>query len=166
MEYMCQKAYKKVWLLRRMKILQLDHEIILDFYCKEVRSILEFGVACWNSGLTLKHIDQIERVQKICVNIILSDVDWNIPYYIGCTLLALEPLNFRRKELCIRFAQRTSNNPLHSDFFTPNNYNVSTRQDRPLYREFNCTNNRFFNSPLCYLTRLLNENPAKKGSVT
>jgi hypothetical protein len=54
-EYMCQRAYKKVWLLRRMKIIHLDQEIMLDFYCKEVRSILEFGVACWNSG-------QIERV--------------------------------------------------------------------------------------------------------
>ena len=53
-EYMCQRAYKKIWLLRRMEILQLDQEIMLYFYCKEVRSILEFGVAFLNSGLTVK----------------------------------------------------------------------------------------------------------------
>ena len=38
-DYMCQRANKKIWFLRRMK-LDLNH--MLDFYCKEVRSILEF----------------------------------------------------------------------------------------------------------------------------
>ena len=28
----------------------IEPDILLDFYCKEVRSILEFGVACWNVG--------------------------------------------------------------------------------------------------------------------
>ena len=84
--------------LRQMKILQLDQDIMLDFYCKEVRSILEFGVPCWNSGLTVKHTEQIERVQKICTNIIICDDDWNIPYHVGCTLLGIEPLNFRRSD--------------------------------------------------------------------
>ena len=160
-EFMCQKAYKKVWLLRRMKILQLDQDIMLDFYCKEVRSILEFGVPCWNSGLKVKHSEQIERVQKICINIILCDDDWNIPYHVGCTLLGIEPLDFRRSDLCIRFAQKAASDPRHSDFNTLNNCSTATRQEKPIYREYSCTNDRFFNSPLCYLTRLLNQNPVK-----
>ena len=45
-EFMCQKVYKKVQLLRRMKILQLDQDIMQDFYSKEVRSILQLGVPC------------------------------------------------------------------------------------------------------------------------
>ena len=101
-DYMCQRANRKIWLLRRMKILKLDENIMLDFYCKEVRSILEFGVPCWNSGLTVRQTEQIERVQKICINIILCDNDWSIPYTIGCTLLGIEPLTFRRTDLCIR----------------------------------------------------------------
>ena len=36
-DYMCQRANKKIWLLRRKDILKLDLEIMLDFYCKEVR---------------------------------------------------------------------------------------------------------------------------------
>ena len=160
-DYMCQRANKKIWLLRRMKILKLDLNIMLDFYCKEVRSILEFGVACWNSGLTVRHTEQIERVQKICINIILCDIDWSIPYTIGCTLLGIEPLTFRRSDLCIRFAQKTSRDPRHSDFFTLNTCNVSTRQEKQTYREFNCSTGRYYDSPLCYLTRLLNQNPVK-----
>ena len=38
-DYMCKRASKKIWLLRRMKTLRLEPEILLDFYCKEVRSI-------------------------------------------------------------------------------------------------------------------------------
>ena len=160
-EYMCKKACKKVWLLRRMKILNLDNDILLDFYCKEVRSILEFGVAVWNSGLTGKLIEQIERIQKICINVILCDTEWDIPYEVGCTLLGIEPLTYRRTDLCIRFIQKTSREPRHADMFTSNPNNFNTRQVKPLYQEFSCRRRRFYNSPLCYLIRLLNLNPVK-----
>ena len=148
-------------MLRRMKILRLEPKILLDFYCKEVRSILEFGVACWNSGLTVKLVAQIERVQKICVNIILCDTEWEIPYERGCTLLEIEPLFLRGKDMCIRFIQKTSLDPRHADMFTRNLNNVNTRQDKLQYREYSCRTNRFYNSPLCSLTRLLNMNPVK-----
>ena len=98
-EFMCKKASKKIWQLRRMKILNLEPEILLDFYLKEVRSILEFGVACWNSGITCKLGEQIERVQKICVNIILCETEWEIPYFLGSTLVGIEPLSYRRSEI-------------------------------------------------------------------
>ena len=114
-DYMCQKASKKIWQLRRMKILNLEQNILLDFYCKEIRSILEFGVAVWSSGLTVKMCDQIERIQKICVNIILCDTEWEIPYDVGCTLLEIEPLRHRRPELCINFIQKASRDPRHAD---------------------------------------------------
>ena len=70
-DYTCTKASKKIWQLRRMKTLNLEHDILLDYYCKEIRSILEFGVAVWSSGITARSSDAIERIQKICVNIIL-----------------------------------------------------------------------------------------------
>ena len=158
-DFMCKKAAKKIWMLRRLKLLEIEPEIMLDFYLKEIRSVLEFGVACWNGGLTAQHSDKIERVQKISVNIILGDTDWNIPYEIGCTLLEIEPLVYRRKDLCVRFIQKTAKNPTHSDWFCPSQEFHNTRQDLPVYREFKCNSKRFFKSPLCYLTRLLNENP-------
>ena len=35
-DFMCQRALKKVWLLRKLKILELDTELLLDFYLKEI----------------------------------------------------------------------------------------------------------------------------------
>ena len=46
------KALSKMWLLRRLKKFKLDPEVILDYYMKEIRPLLEFGVPTWNSGLT------------------------------------------------------------------------------------------------------------------
>ena len=86
---------KKIWQLWRRKILNLEPEILLDFYLKEGRSILEFGVACWNSGVTCKLSERKERVQKICVNIILCDSEWEIPYFVDSTLVVIEPLSYR-----------------------------------------------------------------------
>ena len=163
-EYTCTKASKKIWQLRRMKTLNLEHTILLDYYCKEIRSILEFGVAVWSSCITVRSSDAIERIQKICVNIILCDVNWEIPYEVGCTLLGIEPLKYRRVDVCIKFIQKASCDPRHSDLFSLNDSSINTRQEKLTYREFPYRTDRFYNSPLCYLTRLLNLNPTKQQS--
>ena len=165
-KYMLSRAYRKIWTLRRMKLLKLDIEILTDFYTKEIRSILEYGVTVWNSSITKMMQNQIERVQKICINIILCNTYKNISYFVGCTLLNLEPLHFRREELCIRLIQKASQEPRHSDMFTQNENRCNTRTTKLRYKEFLCRNKRFYNSPLCYLTRLLNLNPVKLSSNT
>ena len=113
-------------------ILNIEVEIWVDFYLKEIRSIPEFGVACWNNVLTIKQSDQIERIQKICVNVLICHTEWEISYKIGCTLLGVEPLYLRRKELCIIFIQKCSLNPMNSDLFTFCQ-NINTRQEKQLY---------------------------------
>ena len=157
-EYMCTRALKKIWLLRRLRMFILDQNILLDFYCKEIRSILEYCAPCWNSGLTIKLSKQIERVQKISTSIILCDNNHEIPYQIRCTILGIEPLYIRRLDLCIRFSQKTAKNTQHCDMFTLSETNRITRKLKLKYREFNCHTKRFYDSPLCYLTRILNQN--------
>ena len=70
--FICKKAYKKIWQIRRMKILGLDSFSILNFYMKEVRVHLELAVPVWHSGLTLKQAADIERVQRVAVGIMLD----------------------------------------------------------------------------------------------
>ena len=50
----------------------------------------------------------------------------------------------------------------HADLFCRNKSTCNTRQTQPTYGESFCRNNRFYNSPLYFLTRLLNKNPIKK----
>ena len=40
----CRKAYRRMWALRRMKVLDVEPLVILDVYKKEIRAVLELAV--------------------------------------------------------------------------------------------------------------------------
>ena len=53
-DFICSKARRKLWILRRMQSLDLSRAELFDVYQKEVRSVLEFAVPVWHSGLKKK----------------------------------------------------------------------------------------------------------------
>ena len=146
-----------MWLLRRLKLVKLDSEFILDFYLKEIRPLAEQGVAIWNSGLTKSQSNDLERIQKIAFKIILDDN--YISYELACTLLNMSPLVFRRSDLCTNFAIKLYRSPRSKDFFTPAKKVVNTRSDlKMLVTEKKTRTRRCYNAPHTYLARLVNEN--------
>ena len=52
-DYICQKGYTKLWVLRRLKALGATESELLDVYEKQVRSILELAVPVWQPALIL-----------------------------------------------------------------------------------------------------------------
>ena len=46
------KGFGRLWMARRLKKLEASTEDLKDVYCRQVRSIWEFGVPVWNSALT------------------------------------------------------------------------------------------------------------------
>ena len=151
--YICKKAYKNMWVIRRMKILGVDTFTMVDYYMKEIRVHLELAVPVWNSGLTYKLSADIERVQRVAVSIMLS----NIPYEPACARLGLKPLAVRRLELCERFALSTTKGR-HSELFQLEIKGAhNTRSEESKYREHICHKSRFYKSPLPFLTRILNQ---------
>ena len=71
-DYICQKGYQRLWMLRRLKGLGASEDEILDVYEKQVRSVLELAVPVWQPRLTLADRKQIERVQKSAFYIIMG----------------------------------------------------------------------------------------------
>ena len=61
-DYMCQKGYARLWMLRRLKGLGASTEEMLDVYEKQIRCVLELAVAVWQPGLTKQEAGQLERV--------------------------------------------------------------------------------------------------------
>ena len=155
--YICAKAYRKMWILRRMKILDVEPLILLEVYTKEIRSVLELAVPAWHNALTLKQSAALERVQKVAVSIILSDPTTGkceYSYDMGLVILNIEPLDVRRFNLCKRFAKKTVKSR-HGDIFKTNPNQYYTRL-RPEFSTNKCNTERFFNSPINFLTRILN----------
>ena len=59
--YRYMKGYKRLWVLRRLKILGASEKELLDVYQKQVRSVLELAVPVWQPALTTQEKKQIEK---------------------------------------------------------------------------------------------------------
>ena len=153
-EYMCTKAYKNVWMLRRMKSLKMDPFTIIEYYFKEIRVHLELAVPVWHNSLTVKLSHDIERVQRVAISIISGLSEFN--YESMCSLLGIKPLYLRRQELCERFALKTASQDCrHNNLFQLQNSAYNTRSKN--YKEHFCHTTRFYKSALPFLTRTLNQ---------
>ena len=156
---MCTKAMSKMWLLRRMKNLKLEPEIIFDYYSKEVRPLLEHGVVVWNSGITKAHKSDLEKIQKVSFKIILGD-DYS-SYVEACQFFKVENLIIRRTQLCANFAVKLYKSERRLEFFTPTDHSYDTRHENHLVRENVCRTTRCSNAPHNYLARLINQNVSR-----
>ena len=152
-DYICNKATQKLWIIRRLKKYKLGIPTLLDVYVKEVRSLLEHGVPVWHSGLTRRQSAQIEKVQKTAFKIILENS--YLDYETACTLLSVEPLEFRRSQLCIKFAKKDLKKP--NTLFRKVENVTKTRGYSKLVHEYTCRTSRYQISSMHFLSRLLNK---------
>ena len=153
------KAMSRMWLLRRLKVAKLEPEVLMEYFVKEIRPLTEHGVAIWNSGLTKAQVNEIEKIQKVALKIILNEN--YISYEVACTIMNTQPLKHRRAELCTKFAIKLFKSSKSKEYFTQVKKVVNTRGDQPIVREYMANTKRCHNAPHNYLARLLNENKSK-----
>ena len=96
-DYICQKGYSRLWLLRRLKCLGASVSELVDVYQKQVRSVLELAVPVWQPALTGKEKTQIERVQKCALHIILG-ANYH-SYTVALNQIGCESLEDRRVKI-------------------------------------------------------------------
>ena len=70
-KYIVDKAYSRLWMLRRLKNHGAGSDDLKDVFIKQVRSVLELAVPAWHPGLTQSDSLDIERVQRAAFYIIL-----------------------------------------------------------------------------------------------
>ena len=69
-----------------------------------IRSRLEYSCVVWNSSLTQNNVNDIERIQKSAVKMILKDEYKN--YESALKSLNIDSLKDRREKLCVKFAKK------------------------------------------------------------
>ena len=149
------KAFKRLWVLRRLKALGASQSRLLDVYCKQVRSVMELAVPAWHPGLTVSDALDIERVQKASLQIILGTSYTG--YAAALDYFELDTLEGRRVALCEKFGKKAAKNDKHCNWFKPNRKKTVTRQTQPKFCPVASRTRRFDKSPLSYLTKLLNK---------
>ena len=154
-KHITKKAFGRLWLLKRLKLMGASTITLLDVYCKQVRSVLEFSAVVWESGLTQENSTQIERAQKCAFAIILG-ADYK-SYEQACARLSMETLNKRRKKLSLNFAKSAVKHPVHNSWFSENDSARQTRSVKQPYKPAQARTTRFLKSAIPYLTELLNQ---------
>ena len=158
-EAIVKKAFKRLWSMRRLSTMGADVEDLKDVYTKQVRSLLELAVPAWQAAITKAERQDIERVQKTAIHIMLGDGYKN--YSDALEFVGLETLESRRQKLCLKFAKKCVNHPKHTNWFKECTGKPNTRQEQTKYWPVYTDHDRYYRSPISYLTRLLNENDQK-----
>ena len=155
-QYMCSRGYARLWMLRRLKLVGANTEELLDVYQKQVRSMMELAVPVWEPNLTVAESMQIERVQKAAFSIILGDEYFS--YKQALSTLAVDTLSSRRQKLSLNFAKKSYKHTKYQTWFRPNDGDApNTRADKTVLKPVHTRTDKYHDSPLPYLTRILNQ---------
>ena len=147
---MVTKGNARLWFLRRLKTLGASVETLLDIYRLFCRSVMEYGAPVWSGSLTKGNKQDIERVQRNALRIILGSEFKT--YEESLEVLGEQTLEERRDKLCLKFAKTCLENPKFSSWFQKG---VCTRGGSYFLERESCTK-RYRNSAIPHLTRLLN----------
>ena len=121
-----------------------------------VRSILEHSAPVWHSSLRKENKDDLERVQKTALKVILGGKFKT--YKNALDLLDMQTLDERREQLCLNFAKRAAKHPklMHLFPMNPKSHQMNTRNVGKYKVQYAHTE-RLRKSPIIHIQNMLNE---------
>ena len=163
----CQKVNRKFFLLWKLKQFGLKQKELLTAWKVLLRPITEYAAPLWHSGLTKCDSEKLERLQKRAVGLILGTTyidyvrHYNVnsgyaTYEAALRYLEIPKLADRRESLTKTFAIDTYKNELHEGFFEKNHNVRPSARFKPIIKEETCRTDRYKNSAIPYMSRLLN----------
>ena len=147
----------------RMKILQTAAKYtssigdLKTIYFSKIRSKLEYASSVWNSGLSKKNCNDIERIQRGAVRIILKER--YSTYSKALKDLRMDSLEIRRKKLSLNLAKKSLKHDKLKQLFPAckSNHSMKKRNQRKFKVNYARTE-RYKRSPIVYMQNLLNDN--------
>ena len=162
---LCKKGYDRLWMLRNLKKLGAAKSDLTDVYYKQCRSVLELAVPAWAPGLTQTEANQLERIQKTACAIILGPK--YVSYKSALKILDMQTLESRRQTICLSFGKKALKSDKFQNWFSVENDSgpvIKTRnfKPKPKLKPVKTRTKRYANSPIPYLTNLLNHHFEKQ----
>ena len=155
-ESIVKRANARMRILHKISEFSAPVEDMVTIYVSYIRSLLEQSCTVWHSGLTVENCQDLERVQKSALRLILKDDYHN--YEQALETLMLAKLSERREKWCLKFAKNCVKNDLTSDLFPLNQTGGLETRNTEKHRVLHATTNRLKDSAVPYLQRLLNAN--------
>ena len=155
-EEIIKRANARMRILHKIAEFSAPTEDMVQIYISYIRSILEQSCAIWHSGLTQEDTQDLERVQKSALRIILKEEYQT--YEQALESLGMSKLSSRREKMCLKFAKNCSKNELTKDIFPLNPANGMDTRGKQTFKVQHANTDRLKDSAVPYLQRLLNSN--------
>ena len=150
------KAFSRLSMLTKLKYVGVSTEDLIDIYKLYIRSITEYCSVVFHSRLTKYESDKLERIQKVSLKIILSDM--YIDYDTALEKSGLEKLNIRREKRCLDFSLKCIKHQKNSRLFPRNSRIFGQGLHAKEKFEVNwARTDSYKNSTIPYCQRLLNK---------
>ena len=161
-ERIVKEANKRMYFLHRLSRFTNNKQDLKKIYILQIRSKLEQSCVLWHSSITQKCEENLERVQKSALRIILGVKYLN--YENALKILKLQSLKERRNDLCLKFAQKCLMVPKLKQMFPRNHKNHDMgKRSLESFQVKRALTERLRRSAIPYMQRLLNENERKKN---
>ena len=154
-QYLTQRGYSKMTILRKLYEFNIPEEDLVMIYCLYIRSVLEYNSSVWFSSITQEESNDIERVQRCACRIILKEE--YTTYESALSRLNLQNLSERRKTLALRFAKKCTENDRFADLFPVNDKDHLNLRNPEKYDVKFARKLRLCKSSIPAMQRLLNQ---------
>ena len=145
-------------ILRNLYSFNVPTSELVNIYCLYIRSVAEQSCVVWGSAITVGEENDLERIQKVALRIILKES--YISYSNALSVTSLQTLKSRRIVLMRRFAVKCTKNEFTQDMFPVNPSTVNTRK-KEKYVVTHAKTDRLAHSAIPTMQRLLNSTAKK-----
>ena len=154
----CKKAYARLTMLTKLKYAGVPREDLITIYILYIRSLLEYCSVVWHSTLTDEMSKSLERVQKVCLKVILGEE--YAGYSSALEKCGLVTLSTRREDRCLQYGLKSLLHPVHSKKFPVNPHILNNTHDTRNSEHFRVNwakTDSYRMSAIPYIQRQLND---------
>lgn len=158
-QYICQKSYGRMWILRRLKELGCPIPELLDVLRQQILSLVELAVPYWGPMITKVESDMIERILKTGLHIILQER--YISFHHALNTTNMKSLSDRRKDIIFKFSKNAHKSDTFCSWFAKSEVTRPARSNKPLLKPVTCRTTRYSRSSLPVITQVASWHPPK-----
>ena len=154
------RAFSRLSMLIKLRYVGTKIEDLVEIYILYIRSITEYCSVAYHSSLTVAQSDKLERIQKVCLRVILGDM--YISYEAALEMCGLKSLSLRREKRCLNFSLKCVKHPVNNRLFPLNTRTFGQSQNTREVFEVNWARTTTYKkSAIPYCQRQLNAHFAK-----
>ena len=119
------RTFARLHMLTKLKYAGAPFEKLLHLYCLFIRPSTEFCSVLWHGNLSQNQSNSIERLQIVCLKVILGErspklLDGHLYYQEALRICKLKSLFLRREGRMLDFGRKCILHPTLSRLFPPN----------------------------------------------